>query len=292
LLYLPLYVAMEQGLFAKRGLDVHLVFAGNDDQIFAAVMSGAAQFGIGDPVFTAISHDKGGPGKVVAMMITKLGLGGVTNEAKVPQITSLKQLDGLRVSSFAAPSTTYTLLSEIKKQNHLKNMQIVQAPFGGQIATLEAGKADIATDIEPSVSIAENKGYRVVFDLGKWTQAQAITGVTTMEGTIKAHPKLVQKVVDAIQEAIDLMYAKPAICYKVGQKIYPNLPAKVVHAAVNRMLREDMYPHSVVVTDALWQRTLKTRLENGDLKKPQSTGVAVDNRFAVQAQKDLNKAEK
>ena len=79
LLYLPLYVAMEEGLFAKRGLNIDLKFAGNDDQIFAAVISGGAQFGMGDPVFTAISHDKGGPGKVVAMMITKLGLSGVGN---------------------------------------------------------------------------------------------------------------------------------------------------------------------------------------------------------------------
>src|SRR3984957_8398783 len=73
LLYLPLYVAMEEGIFAKHGLDVDLKFAGNDDQIFATVISGQAQFGIGDPVFTAISHDKGGPGKVIAMVITNLG---------------------------------------------------------------------------------------------------------------------------------------------------------------------------------------------------------------------------
>jgi ABC-type nitrate/sulfonate/bicarbonate transport system substrate-binding protein len=55
LLYLPLYIAMEEGLFAKRGMDVSLKFAGNDDQIFAAVLGGSADFGMGDPVFTAIS---------------------------------------------------------------------------------------------------------------------------------------------------------------------------------------------------------------------------------------------
>ena len=61
LLYLPLYIAMEDGLFAKRGLDIDLRFVGNDDQIFATVISGDAMFGVGDPVFAAISREKGGP---------------------------------------------------------------------------------------------------------------------------------------------------------------------------------------------------------------------------------------
>jgi len=286
LLYLPLYVAMEKGLFAKQGIVVDLKFAGNDDQIFAAVISGQAQFGMGDPVFTAISHDKGGPGKVVAMMLTKLGLSGVTNKDKVHPIADPKDLNGLRVSSFAEPSTTYTLLNEIKHKVS-PHLSIVQAPFGGQIALLEADKVDIATDIEPSISIAEDKGYRVVFDLSPWQEPQAITGIMTTEDYIKSNPQTVQKIVDALQEAVNLMYKNPEISYEVGRKIYPTLSDKVIRAAVDRMLKENMYPRSIAVTDALWQRTLKTRLDSGELKKPQATNVAVDNRFAMQAQKDL-----
>ncbi len=286
LLYLPLYVAMEEGLFAKRGLDVSLSFVGNDDQIFAAVISGQAQFGMGDPVFTAISHDKGGPGKTIAMMLTKLGLSGVTNEAKIPPIKTPQDLEGLRVSSFPEPSTTYTLLKEFQTKDHV-HFQIVQASFGGQIALLEAGQTDIATDIEPSISIAEDKGYPVVFNLSSFTEPQAITGIMTTESEIAEHPKTVQKLVDALQEAVKLMYTKPQVSTEVGRKIYPHLSDKVIHAAVDRMLLQNMYPRSILVEDKLWQRTLKTRLDNGDLRKPQATDVAVDNRFAVQAQKDL-----
>jgi len=67
LLYLPLYVAQEEGFFAKENLDVELKFAGNDDQIFAAVASGAVDFGMGDPAFTAIAAEKGFEAKTVAM---------------------------------------------------------------------------------------------------------------------------------------------------------------------------------------------------------------------------------
>ena len=71
LLYLPLYIAQEEGFFAQQGLDVDLKFAGNDDQVFAAVMSGSVNYGMGDPVFTAIAAEKGGAAKTVAMLITR-----------------------------------------------------------------------------------------------------------------------------------------------------------------------------------------------------------------------------
>ena len=286
LLYMPLYIAMEEGLFSKNGLDVNLMFAGNDDQIFLTVISGEAQFGMGDPVFTAISHDKGGPGKVVAMMITKLGLPGVANKETIHQIKTPKDLDGLRISSFPEPSTTYTLLDELRKKNNL-NLKIVQAPFGGQMALLEADKVDIAVDIEPNISIFEDKGYRVVVDLTPWVDPQAITGIMTTEEEISKNPQTVQKVVDSLQEAVNLMYKDRGISYRVGKKIYPNLSDKVVHNAVDRMLGEQMYPHSIVIPDDLWQRTLKTRIDSGELKKPQATEVAVENKFALDAVKRL-----
>ncbi len=285
LFYLPLYVAMEEGLFAKRGLDVDLTFAGTPDHVFAAVISNDAQFGVSDPAFTAISHDKGGPGKVVVMMITKLAVSGVAKPA-IPPIKRPQQLNGLRIASPPEPSTTYTLINGLKRSFHL-NAVIVQAPPGEQLALLDAGKADLALDFEPNVSVAEDKGYHVVFDLAAFTDPQVITGVTTTEDFIKSHPDTVQKLADGLQEAIDLIYSDPQVAFRVGAKLFPHLSDKVVHSAVNRMLSANMYPRSIVVPDELWQRTLKTRLDNGDLKKPQATSVAVDNDFALQAQKDV-----
>jgi hypothetical protein len=55
------------------------------------------------------------------------------------------------------------------------------------------------------------------------------------------------------------------------------------------MMRDAMYPESIVVDDILWQRTLKTRLDSGELKSPQETSNAVDNKFAEEAWENLNK---
>lgn len=281
LLYLPLYVAMEEGYFKQNGLKPELIFAGNDDQIFATVISGAADFGVGDPVFTAIAAEKGLKAKTVALMITNLGLNGYTNKTNVPEIKQADDLAGLRIGSFPAPSTTYTLLSELKtKHTALKGMQIVEGAFGTQLAMLEADKVDIAVDLEPTVSQAEAKGYRVVFPMTPFIEPQAITGLMVTDKTIHDKPEIVQKTVLSLQQAIDSMYRDRTVAYRVSQKLFPQLSEDVIHRAVDRMMKNAMYPQSVVVKDAYWQRTLKTRLDSGDLKKPQKTSDAVDNRFA------------
>ncbi len=286
LLYLPLYVAMEEGYFERNGLKPELIFAGNDDQIFATVISGEADFGVGDPVFTAIAAEKGLKAKTVALMITNLGLSGYTNKSNVPEIKKAGDLAGLRIGSFPAPSTAYTLLSEMKnKHPDLKDMQVVEGAFGTQLAMLEADKVDIAVDLEPTVSQAESKGYRVVFPMTPFIEQQAITGLMTTDKMIQSKSETVQKTVLSLQQAIDAIYKDQDIAYRVGQKLFPQLGQDVIHRAVDRMMKNAMYPRSIIIDNTYWQRTLKTRLDSGDLKKPQETSEAVDNRFAQEALK-------
>lgn len=290
LLYLPLYIAMEEGLFAKRGLDIDLKFVGNDDQIFATVISGDSLFGVGDPIFAAISREKGGPGKIVAMMITKLGLSGYTNKEEIPMITKPEDLKGLRISSFPAPSTTYTLLSEFIKNNDLdkSGTKLVELGVGAPLAALEARQVDIAVDLEPAVSIAESKGYRVNLSFDQFTKNQAITGISTLESTIENKPETVQKVVSSLQEALTLIHTSQPVCFRVSKKLFPQLSDTVINNAVQRMIKVGVFPDSVKVDERYWQRSLKTRLDSGELKKPQATDFTVNNRFAEIALKELS----
>jgi NitT/TauT family transport system substrate-binding protein len=285
LIYLPLYVAIERQLFAKRGLDVALTFTGNDDQTFASVIGGNSDFGVGDPVFTAISQERGYPARVVATVVGGVAIWGLAKKPTVPVIERPADLAGLRVGTFPSPSTNYTLMKELIEQHpkELRNTRIVQAPIGSQIALLEAGSADIAMELEPAASIAESKGYRIVYSSPRFHGPFAFTGLTTTEKLIKEKPDLVAKVVAALQEAVELCHHDPEIAIAVGEKLFPTLPKEVAARAVRRMIDEKTLPDSVVVDDAAWQAALRTRVAVGDLKKPQRTDVAVDNSFALAA---------
>ncbi len=287
LLYLPLYVAMEEGLFAKRGLDVHLKYSGNDDQVFASVMSGDADLGIGDPVFAAIARQRGFPGKVVAGVVVKLGLSGYTDRTDIPEILKVEQLAGLRIATFPAPSTTYTLLKDIigKHQPTLSETKIVQMAIGAQAAALGAKSVDIATDLEPAVSIAESQGNRVVFSLDKFTPSLAITGLTTTEDVISKKEVSIGKAVSALDEALRLLNESPEIGIRVTQKIFPQLSKQVAVNAVTRLLKLSAFPKSAKISDENWQRTLQLRIASGDLKQLEKIEGTLESRFTDAAEK-------
>lgn len=284
LIYLPLYVAVDKGYFEKRGIKVKIVFSGNDDQTFASVISGQASFGVGDPIFTAISQERGFPAKVVATIVGGVAIWGLTNNPSLHTISSAQDLAGLRIGTFPSPSTNYTLMRQVIEENpSLKNTTIVQAPIGAQLALLDANRADIAMELEPATSIAEAKGYRVVYSSPSFHGPFAFTGLTTTDRLINERPELVRRVVGALEEAVVACHRDPSIATQVGASLFPTIDKKVVEKAVNRMLSEGTFPKHVNVDSGAWQAALRTRLIVGDLHKPQATEVSVNNSFADEA---------
>jgi|ERR1043166_401197 NitT/TauT family transport system substrate-binding protein len=289
LIYLPLYVAIDGGFFKEQGLNVNLKYSGNDDQVFATVISGSAQFGVGDPTFTAISREKGGPGKVVAMLVGAVANWGVTNKQNIQQINDPSQLDGLRITSFPSPSTTFTILSEIKQTNNLQKMSIKQMAFGTELSALERREADLAIVLEPQASIAESKGYRVVWSVAKYYGPFALTGITTSDDMIKSNPETVQKMVNAIQASLDYIRSHLDETTEIAARNFPSLDKSVVKNAVTRMTNDNSIPADARISDDAWRKTLTVRNKVGDLKSIDAGFAAVDNTFAAHA---LNRDQK
>jgi NitT/TauT family transport system substrate-binding protein len=100
LLYMPLYVADDEGLFSKRGLDVEIISTGGDDKTYAAVLSGGAQFGVADPTFVAIAHERGQSGKVIALLIDGVPNYGVATSSQSERIKSASDLSGKTLPRF------------------------------------------------------------------------------------------------------------------------------------------------------------------------------------------------
>ncbi|HIQ50753.1 MAG TPA: ABC transporter substrate-binding protein, partial [Nautiliaceae bacterium] len=204
LIYLPFYVAIDRGFFKEEGLDVEIKFSGNDDQVFATVIGGEAMFGIGDPVFAAVAYEKRGiEGRVVGLIVGKVALWGITNKDNVKEIKTYRDLDGLTIGTFPAPSTTYTIVNNIIQEYKL-NSRIKQAPIGSQLSLLEKGAADVVMLLEPSASIAEvERGYRVVMSMPRLWGNFAFTGLTTTKEWIEKDPQTVRKFLRAMQKALD-----------------------------------------------------------------------------------------
>lgn len=287
LIYLPFYIAQEKGYFKEEGLDITVKFSGNDDQVFATVLKGEAQFGIGDPVFTAISRERGAKGKVIASIVNGVTIWGVTNKQNIKTIEKSSDLAGLKVGTFPEPSTNYALMKKtiMKGGDILKNTKIVQAPIGAQLALLEKGSADIAMELEPGASIAESKGYRVVYSSPKFYGSFAFTGLTTTEDYIIANKETVQKFLNAIEKALQYCHTDETGAIEIAAKLFPKLDKVVVGNAVKRMVADKTIPDHAAMSDEAWQKALQVRVDIGDLKEMKPTSEGVDNSFAIIAEK-------
>lgn len=281
LIYLPFYVAMEKGFFKEEGLDISLKFSGNDDQVFATVLKGEAQFGIGDPVFTAISRERGAKGKVVASIVNGVALWGVTKNKELSILSKPSDFDKLRIGTYPAPSTTYTLMKDMIESNNLKDAKIVQSPIGTELALIESNGADIVMMLEPGASIAESKGYKIVTSLPNLWGQFAFTGLTTTEDYIFNQKDIVKKVVLILEKTLKFIHKDPNSCIEIAIKLFPQIEETVVKNAVNRMIKDETIPKTVIISDDSWQKSLKVRVSVGDLKEMKPTSDAFDNSFIM-----------
>ncbi len=264
LIYLPVYIALEKGFFESRGLNVSIVFSGNDDQVFATVARGAAQFGVGDPIFTAVSRQRGFDGIVVATIVDRVALWGVTKTRK--QYSVPADFTNTAVGTFPRPSTTYTLIKQMIEANNILGAKIVEVSIGNELALLESGNADVVMLLEPAASIAESKGYHVATSFPNLWGPFAFTGLTTTEAFRKGNAKTVESMRAALADALILAHEKPEEAITIAKTLFPNLDSIVVENAVRRMISDQTIPLKVEISKESWFKAVEIRQSIGDLK--------------------------
>ena len=283
-LYLPLYVAKNKGFFAEQGLDVSLVSTGGDDKTFAAVASGSAQFGVADPVFTAIARQEGKGGKVIASLVNGVPFWGVTYKKNIADIDSPSKFSGLRIATYPSPSTNYAVMADtINNAGLPKKATIVQGAFGSLITLLKADKADIAMELEPVASIAAKDGARIVYSAARKYGDFATTGITTTDEIIKNEPEKVQAVVSAIAKAVAWIRSDFEGALGVAKQEFPEVPEDVLRSALRRVLDDQVIPTSVVLTEQAWNAAVQLRRGLGEIKGEAPFAENADMQFATKA---------
>lgn len=279
-LYAPLYVAQNQGFFKDQGLNVNITTAGGDEQAFAALLSGDAQFAVGDPTFTAISGEKGQPGVVLASVLDGVPFWGVA-KSNVPVITSPSMLKGYKVATYPAPNTAYELQVAMFKSANLQP-NIAQIAPGGLLPALAAGKVDIALELEPNVSTALQNGDHIVYSLSSYYPTFAITGLTALPSYVQGNGATAQKVVNALKQADDYIRANPTSTADFLGTMF-QVSSTIAESAVQNMLAAKVIPDSLVVDPQGWNAAIQLQVETGDLKQAEPYSTYVNTTFAEQA---------
>lgn len=265
LLYAPLYVAEAEGHFRQRGLDVEIIPAGGDEKVFAALLSDDAQFGIGDPTFTAISAQRGKKGVVLGGLIHGVPAWGVTFDKSVPEITNPEQLNGLEIATYPAPSTSYTLQKQMFLTANLEP-RIVELAFGTLIPAMRAGKIKIALENEPYVSMAELAGAKRLYAIDTSGKDFAFTGITSLPEYAAAHPDTTQAVLCALSAAAQIVVTDQPRTVSILAKRFPEIPVEAIRAALRSTVEAKFIRRNLAISAEGWRRAVEMRRKTGDLK--------------------------
>jgi len=274
MLYLPLYVAIDEGFFTRQGLDLTKETAGAPTVALSAVISGSAQFSIHGPEWTAIAASKGAPVDIIANVVN----GAAVWIATAPdfKFDSIKDVKGQKVITGLMPTTSTSLFMKLLKENGLDaktDVEMIQVAIGTEPGPFVAKQADIAVMYEPGLDQAVAKGMKVVFGFPKTYGAYAFSAVTARNDV---DPDTAQRVVNGMEMAMRFMAKNEAKTVEIAKKEFPTLDPAVVEAAVKRMLADGVYPPSVDITPDALKVSMDTQIALGNLAtQPDYTAFVV-----------------
>src|SRR5258708_6515614 len=141
MLYLPLYVAIDEGFFTQQGLDLTKETAGAPTVALSAVISGSAQFSIHGPEWTAIAASKGAPVNIIANVVN----GAAVWIATAPdfKFDGIKDVKGQKVVTGLMPTTSTSLFMKLLKENGMDaktDVDMIQVAIGSEPGPFVAKK--------------------------------------------------------------------------------------------------------------------------------------------------------
>lgn len=202
----PLWVAKDQGMFRKYGIDPDLVFiiAGRAAQ---AMLAGQVSMGLIGATHVTNAVTAGGDLTMI------LGLENTLDYLFLarPQIKSGEELKGKKVAigtpSGSAALATYVALDYLGLVPRRDNVVLLQ--IGGEperLAALRAGSVE-ATSLSPEHGqVVTAEGYRVLVDTGREKIPFQSSGLVTSRKLIKSDPQLVENVGKAIIEGVAFIH--------------------------------------------------------------------------------------
>jgi NitT/TauT family transport system substrate-binding protein len=190
--YLPLYVAVDEGTFAKQGLQAEVVeFRGGADVIRATV-SGSIDIGVVALAEITSGIDAGQPLKAFYAGFNIPNFDWYA----VSAVKSLADAKGRRIGITQYGTSTDFVTRYALTVNGLdpsRDVQIIQAgPPSTRLAAMQAGQLDISIFSTPEKFLAEEKGYKLIFSQKQLSDDYPQHLFFATESFLASHPNTIK----------------------------------------------------------------------------------------------------
>lgn len=259
---LPMYVAQQEGLFAKHGVSVEFVpvaSAPERDQILAA---GQADGTINETLAVMAFNKASVQMQVVRYALRPTEGHGhffiiASGQSGITDVNGLKGVEiGVSQGTVIEYVTERILQAEGFSPDEIKTIAVPKIP--DRMALLASGELKAGVMPDPLASLVVAQGGVIVADDSKYPE-YGFSVISFRKAVIDANPKAVKGFLAAIEEATALVNADPAK--------YKNLLSEqnLVPAPLLDVYLPPVYPTAGVPTEAEWQDGLNWLKEKGML---------------------------
>lgn len=266
--YLPLWIAVEEGLGKKYGLDLKPIYAGRirPQQLLA---TGEVPFVMATGTGALTSHILGVKDQVIIMTTVNRVNSAIFSR---PEIKSTEELRGKTVATgrpgaFGDTMVRYVLRAKL---GLVPDRDVKMLPIGeAQLAfpALERGIVQAASLTIPFTLIAKKMGYRELVDYDKAGVVYPYNTITTLRQTPSKNPDLAERLLKTIIDAIVVSKTEKEKSLAVLKKYMKGTPDEIL---------EETYQYSKNVAEEVPTPSLeivKAALEILSYQYPQAKGT-------------------
>ncbi len=289
--YLPLYVAVRQGLFSAEHLKVKVVTITSPAGHANAVLTDQAFACIGGPEYNAFANSKGGDLRAIANVIDRGDVYLVAAKGMGPADKNFAAY--FKGKSVAIPyygSTPNSIVRYLisKKWGLDLKTDVTLIELGGYpaiLAALKAGQAQVGALREPILTQAKNEDvtdapfFSVPEALGPYTYS----AISVRQATITSDPEAVKGFVHAIIKALKFVYANPDQAATVAKEEFPTMAPADMKATLDRAIHDQIWSKDALISTESWDTAKSVVMGTDVLKTDVPYDAIIDMSFVKAA---------
>lgn len=270
-LYVPMYVALNQGYFRENGLDVSMKTSQGTDKGMAALLSGSADIVLIGPEATIYVANSESPVKPKIFCALTATDGFLLLSRKPIEKFSWNMIKGKNVMSFRPGSNPDVFLETAMRKNGIDpraDLKLVNniSPAARTGAWI-AGQTDFGIFLEPEASNLESTGNgQVVASIGQEVGQVDFTVFTSTDTYLQKNPQVAQAWVKAIAKAQKYVAsAPPADLARHIAEFFPGVSSGELVKTVERYRKLQLWKTSTLVQEKAMESMQDMLVASGQL---------------------------
>ena len=211
-----MFMAQQEGLFRKNGLDVELIHIPSSSRGIQAILAGEIGFSFMDGVNAAQANLKGA-NLVLVAGATNRQVFSLMAKSDIKKIADLKgkKIGITRVGSSTHTSALYALNSAGLKTTDYQLLPLLEVP--NIFTALSAGQIDAGVVSPPTNARAKRAGFVELMNVAKEGPEFVSVAVGTSRTFVKANEDIVRRVVRAYAEGVQIFKANKTAALRMIQ---------------------------------------------------------------------------